>query len=141
MPIYPANLLCLGLMLPVFGLTALIATMLLVAAGPSDAWSVFSNAMTVFAFFGAGLVEPLRYGWRIVALLAFIGLALSAGAIPSLRIPAFYVVALLGTLGVAFCLFFAWREGVQEMLSALLVLSPSIVGIVACVWCANKFKA
>ena len=134
--VYPAYLLCLFLMLPAFGLTLLIGFMLLVAAGPKDGWSVIVQG---FAFFGAGIVEPLRYGWRIVALLAAVAFFLGAGAIPSLRTLAFYGLGVIGTLCVAFCIFAASREGRPETFNALLVLSPSFAGIAACVWFATKF--
>src|SRR5947209_5225785 len=98
---YPAYLLCLGLMIPAFALTALIVTMMLVAAGPKDGWSVLVNSV---AFFGAGLVEPLRYGWRLGALLAGIVLVIGAGAIPGLRDYAFYLLALVAAACAAFCL-------------------------------------
>ena len=133
---YPSYLLCLLLMVPAFALTAVIGAILLLAAGPKDGWSVLIN---LFAFFGAGIAEPLRYGWRILALLATIGLFLTAGAIPQLRVIAFYGLGVLGTLCVAFCLFAAIRQGPHEALNVVIVLTPSFAGIVACVWFASKF--
>ena len=135
--VYTSFLICLALMAPVLGLTALTCGLLLFAAGPRDGWSVLLNGL---AFIGQGVAEPLRYGWRIVAIVAAIGLFFTAGAIPALRVVSFYTLALIGTLGTAFCLFFAWREGPQEALTALFVLSPSLAGILVCLWCANKFK-
>ena len=52
----------------------------------------------ILAFFVAGIAEPLRYGWRIVAA----------------------------------------RQGPHETINALIVLSPSFVGITAGVWFATK---
>jgi hypothetical protein len=127
---YPSYLLCLLLMVPAFALTAIIGAILLLAAGPKDGWSVLIN---LFAFFGAGIAEPLRYGWRILALMATIGLFLTAGVI------AFYGLGVLGMLCVAFCLFAAIRQGPHETLNVVIVLTPSFAGIVACVWFASKF--
>src|SRR5947207_3745915 len=98
--VYPCYLLCLFLMIPAFVLTAIVTVLLLFTAGPKEGWSVLINS---FAFFGAGIAEPLHYGWRILALLATIVLFLSAGAIPQLRTLAFYGLGVLGTLFVAFC--------------------------------------
>jgi hypothetical protein len=135
--IYPAYLLCLLLMVPAFGLTAFIITILLLAAGPKEGWSVLFNGL---AFFGAGLVEPLRYGWRIVALLAVIGLFLGAGAIPALRTLSFQALALMGTLCAVFCLYQAAQQDGYNVINALIVLSPSLAGIGACIWFALKFR-
>ncbi len=135
--VYPAYLLCLGLMLPAFAVTAFIVTIMLVAAGPREGWSVLIN---FFAFFGAGIVEPLRYGWRIVALLLTLGFVLTAGAIPALRGHAFTGLAVLGGLCVGFCFIAAAKQDMANVFNALLVLSPSLIGIAACVWFALKFK-
>jgi hypothetical protein len=135
--IYPAYLLCLALMLPAFCLTALVAAILLLAAGPKDGWSVIFNGL---AFFGAGIVEPFRYGWRIVALLAVIGFLLSAGAIPALRTLSFHGLAILGTLCAVFCLYHASQQDRYNVVNALIVLAPSFAGISACLWFAFKFK-
>ena len=124
-------------MIPAFAVTALIATMMLLAAGPGSGWTVLVNFL---AFFGAGIAEPLRYGWRIVALLSVIGFLIGAGAIPSLRSHAFSGLAVLGTLCVAFCFFAAFQQDIHNVFNALIVLSPSLVGIAACVWFAIKFK-
>ena len=94
----------------------------------------------ILAFFGAGIAEPLRYGWRIIALLAASGLVLSVGAIPQLRTLSFYGLSAAGTLCAAFCLCAAIREGAPETINALIVLSPSFVGITAGVWFAAKFQ-
>lgn len=134
--VYVSYLACLFLMLPAFLLTAVIIVMLLIAAGPKQGWSVIIN---IFAFFGAGIAEPLHYGWRVLALLATIGLFLSAGVIPQLRTLAFYGLGILGISCVAFCLYAAVREGSGETFSAALVLLPSYAGIVACAWFATKF--
>ena len=135
--IYPAYLLTLMLMIPAFALTALVAAMLLLASGLKEGlWSL----VQIFAFFGAGIAEPLQHGWRIVALLAVTGLILTAGAIPQLRIGAFYALSIAGTLCAAFCLFAASREGTPETINVLIVLAPSFLGIVAGVWFATKFQ-
>jgi len=136
--VYPAYLLCLVLMLPSFVLSAIIGAVMLVAAGPKDGWSVIIN---LFAFFGAGIAEPLRYGWRILALLATIAFFLSAGAIPQLRTLAFYGLGTLGSVCIGFCLFEATRQGGPETFNAALVLIPSFAGIAACAWFAAKFGA
>ena len=136
--VYPAYLLCLGLMLPAFALTALIVAMMLFAAGPRDGWTVVINFI---AFFGAGIESPARYGWRIALLLGTMGMFIGAGAIPGLRNYAFHGLALLATLCVAFCFYAASQEDIHNVFNALLVLSPSLVGIVACLWFATKFKS
>lgn len=133
----PAYLLCLVLLIPAFGLAVFVAMLLLLAAGPRDGWSVIVNGL---AYFGAGIAEPLRYGWRILALLAVIGLFLSAGAIAPLHIPAFYVLAALGTLCAVFCLYAAAQEDRYNVVNALIVLSPSFIGIAGCLWFAAKFR-
>lgn len=134
---YPAYLLCLALTIPAFALTALIGVMTLIGAGPKNGWSVLFNGL---AFFGAGIAEPLQYGWRIVVLLGAIGFIVGAGAIPGLRTHAFNGLALVATLCVAFCFYAASKEDVYNVLNALLVLSPSLIGIAACLWFALKFK-
>ena len=68
--------------------------------------------VNAFAFFGAGLVEPLKYGWRIVALLVVIGFFLSAGAIPALRTLSFYGLAALATVCAVFCLYAASQQDI-----------------------------
>ena len=135
--IYPAYLLCLGLMVPAFALTALIVAMKLFAAGPRDGWTVVINFL---AFFGAGIENPVRYGWRIVGFLGTIVMFIGAGAIPGLRNYAFHGLALLATLCVVFCFYAASQQDVHNVLNAFLVLSPSLVGIAACLWFATKFK-
>lgn len=135
---YPAYLLCIALLIPAFGLAAIVGAILLFAAGPKDGWSVFIN---ILAFFGAGIEDPLRFGWRILAFLAVLGLFLTAGAITSLRIPAFYFLATLGTLCAAFSLYMAAQQDRYNVINALIVLSPSFIGILACLWFAAKFKA
>ena len=135
--VYPAYLLCLVLMIPAFALTALVATIVLLAAGPRDGWAV---TIDFLAFFGSGIAEPLKYGWRIVALLAVIGFVLVAGAIPALRTLAFHGLALMATLCAAFCLFEAAKQDGYNVFNALLILSPSFIGIAACLWFAVKFK-
>jgi hypothetical protein len=124
-------------MIPAFALAALVGAMLLLAAGPKDGWSVIIN---LFAFFGAGIAEPLRYGWRIVVLLTAVGLFLTAGAFPQLRSLAFYGLGVLGALCMAFSLFAATQQGPHETLNALLVLLPSFAGLVACAWFGSKFR-
>ena len=117
-------------MLPAFGLTALIGAMLRGLSGVTG----------FLAFIGSGISDPLRYGWHILLLLATIGLLLTAGAIPQLRTLSFYGLALLGTLCAAFCLFAATRQGTPETINALLVLSPSLAGIVTSLWFAAKYQ-
>jgi len=135
--VYPAYLLCLILMMPAFGLTAFVTAFLLIAAGPKEGWTTLIKGL---AFFGAGIVEPLRYGWRIVALLAVIGFLVSAGAIPSLRTLSFQGLALLGILCAGFCLYVAAQQDGYNVINALIVLSPSLASIAACVWCSIRFK-
>jgi len=134
--VYPSYLLCVFLMIPAFALTALIVVMMLLGAGPRDGWSVIID---FFAFFGAGIAEPLRYGWRILALLAAIAFFLTAGAIPQLRTLAFWGLGVMGSVCAAFCLYAAIRQGPNETLNAVLVLVPSFGGIAACAWFAAKF--
>jgi hypothetical protein len=134
--VYPSYLLCLLLMIPAFALSAIVIAMMLLAAGPKDGWSVIINS---FAFFGAGIAEPFRYGWRIVALLMAIGFFLGAGAIPQLRTAAFYGLGVIGSVCVAFCLYAAIQQGSAETFNAIFVLTPSIAGVVACAWFAAKF--
>ena len=135
--VYPAYLLCLALIVPAFALTALVGTIMLLATGPKQGWSVLLNCL---AFFGAGVAEPLRYGWRIAALLGTLGFLLGAGAIPGLRVHAFHGLAVLATLCVTFCFYAAARQDAQNVLNALIVLWPSLFGIGACLWFATKFK-
>ena len=135
--VYPAYLLCLALIFPAFAVTALVIILILIGAGPKEGWSVLFNGL---AFIGAGIVEPLRYGWRIVALLGAIGFLLGAGAIPGLRVHAFYGLAFLATLCVVFCFYMASTQDAYNVLNALIVLSPSLLGIGACLWFATKFK-
>ena len=134
---YPAYLLCLLLTVPAFALTAFAITIMLLAAGPKDGWSMLFNGL---AFFGAGIGEPLRYGWRIIALLAVIAFVLAAGAIPGVRAYAFHGLAVIASLCVVFCLYAAAQQDAQNVFNALLVLSPSLLGIAACFWFAVKFK-
>ncbi len=135
---YPASLLCVALLIPAFGLAAVIDAILLIAAGPRDGWSVFIN---ILAFFGAGIQDPLRYGWRIVAFLAVFGLFLIAEAITSFRIPAFSFLAIVGTLCAAFSRYMAVQQDCYNGINALIVLSPSFLGIVACLWFAAQFNS
>ena len=134
---YPAYLLCLLLTIPAFAVTAFITVILLLAAGPKDGWSVLLNAIS---FFGAGLVEPLRYGWRPALLLIAIVFMLGAGAIPVVRGYAFYGLATVVSLCVAFCFYIALKQDVYNVIDASLVLSPSLIGIAVCFWFAAKFK-
>ena len=124
-------------MLPAFALTAFIVAIMLLAAGPSKGWWIL---LSIPAFFGAGIVDPLRYGWRIAAFFAVLALLLGAGAIPALRVYAFQGLALLATLCVAFCVYAASTQDMYNVFNALLVLSPSLAGIAACLWFAAKFK-
>ena len=124
-------------MLPAFALTAFIVTIMLLAAGPSKGWSIL---FSILAYFGAGIADPLRYGWRIAAFFGVLGFLLGAGAIPALRVHAFHGLATLAALCVVFCLYAASTEDRYNVFNALLVLSPSLVGIAACFWCAAKFK-
>ncbi|WP_155121252.1 hypothetical protein [Bryobacter aggregatus] len=134
---YLAYLVCLVLMLPAFGLTLFVSALLLFAAGPRDGWSVL---IQVLAFFGAGIEDPLRYGWRILAFFAVLGFVLGAGAIAPLRIPAFYGLAVVGASCALFCLYAAAQQDRYNVINALIVLSPSFVGMAACLWCAAKFR-
>ncbi len=135
--VYPAYLLCIVLILPALAAAAFVGAISLLAAGPKNGWSVIIG---ILAFFGAGLSEPLRYGWRIIAFIAATGFFLGAGAIPSIRIPAFYGLATLATLCIAYTLFAASQQDRYNVINALIITSPSIVGIVACLWFAIKFK-
>ena len=128
---YTSYLFCLALMLPAFGLTALVTLM---------NGGFFTGIFTFLAWIGAGITEPLRYGWRLIALLAALGFVGGVGAIPSLHVWAFRGLALAGTLCAAICFFAASRQEPHQVWSALLVLSPSIAGILAALWCALKFK-
>ena len=130
---YTSYLFCLALMIPAFLLTALVALM-------SSVSGFFSGVFTFLAWIGAAITEPLRYGWRIAALLAALGFAGGAGAIPPLQVWAFRGLALAGTLCVSFCLHAASRQEPHQVWSALLALSPSIAGILASLWFALKFK-
>ena len=125
------------LVLPAIGLSAAVVVMLLIAAGPRDGWSVLLNTL---AFFAEGIGDPLRCGWRILGLLAVAGFVVGAGAIPALRTKSFHGLALVATVGIAFVLFEASRVDRYNVINALIVLSPSFAGIVACVWFATKFK-
>ena len=134
--VYPAYLVCLALMMPAFALTAFAGAMLLV--GSKGGWSSLINGL---AFFGEGIVDPLRYGWRVAVLVAAVGLLVGAGIIPGVRDYAFYGLALLATVCVAFCLYAASTVDFQNVMNALIVLTPSLVGIGGCLWLGTKFKA
>ena len=133
-PVYPP---CFALMLPVFALTAFIVTIMLLAACPSKGWSIL---FSIPAYFGAGIRRsaPLWLAHR--RFLRRARLPLGAGAIPALRIHVFHGLATLAALCVVFCLYAASTEDRYNVFNALLVLSPSLVGIAACFWCAAKFK-
>ncbi len=135
--VYPAYLLTLLLMVPAFGLTALIATLLILSTGFKEG---FGALFQILGYLGAGIAEPLRYGYRIVAFLVVSGFVLTAVAFPQLRTLSFWGLSTAGTLCAAFCLFAASREGTPETINALIVLSPSFVGIAAGVWFATKFQ-
>ena len=64
----PAYLICIVLILPVLSAAAFVGAITLPAAGSKDGWSVL---IKILAFFGAGIAEPLRYGWRILAFTLF----------------------------------------------------------------------
>ena len=50
-------------------------------------------------------------------------------------------LALLATVCVAFCFFAASQVDRYNVFNAMLILSPSLIGIVACLWFAIKFKS
>ena len=133
--VYLSYLLCLALVSPALGLSVFVLALKSIQG--CTGWPL---TFVILAFFGAGIAEPIRYGWRIVALIAVMGFLLCAGVIPALRTHAFHGLALLATMCAAFCLFEASKVDRYNVINALIVLTPSFLGIVACLWFAIKFK-
>lgn len=131
---YLQYLVCLVLLAPAAGMSLFFLLIGMVAKGPRKGWLPL---LELLGYFGEGLVEPLTHGWRILALLACLGLGLFAGAIPELRQAAFAALAGIGLLAVGTCLYVS-RDNPVGM---LIFISPSIVSVACSTYFYIKLRA
>jgi len=131
---YLRYLTCLALLTPALALAAYFGLIGMLASGPRTGWRALFD---LFLYFGAGLVEPLRYGWRILGLLSFFGIVLIAGAIPALRSGAFAALAVAGIAAVAYCL----AVGKDDALNVAIFVCPSIAGVALSIFFFIKLRA
>ncbi len=134
---YGAYLLCLVLVTPG---VAMGAVALLIANKRESFLGAIAEVLNILFFFLPGLADPAQEGWRIGVWLAAVAILLGIGAIRALKTLVFWGLGIIGTVGIAVCLFAASRSGLGEAFAAALMLSPSIAGVAACMWFTVKYE-